>query len=279
MSLCHKKQLDKNIDATQNKHIVFEKKSVCFYICCFYRLYLFSKTCLKLCFLVYFFPSKFVVKSAFGLWSHTCHIYHIIAVYMIVWYYKHHLWIVWYQGIILQTLIAYFDLWIKWMCRYDILREISMNQWWPSLVMHICHSATRSVMWHWNWMLTLELSVKQENIFAFQISIWHWKITGHWVFYTWGKNTPSTLHTVNTMPANAWAPATMVFISCTRNILGLDSIWRYHLASIRNPLMEIQWSWYYLISTMGFSWLVRQHLYIEMVGISHHRLIIMYLIA
>ena len=77
-----------------------------------------------------------------------------------VWYYRHHLWIVWYQGIISQTLIAYFDLWIKWICGYDILWGISMNQWWPSLVMHICHSAPLSVMWHWNWMVTLELSEK-----------------------------------------------------------------------------------------------------------------------
>ena len=41
-----------------------------------------------------------------------------------------------------------------------------------------------------------------------------------------------------------------------------DSVWRCHLTSIRNPIVEIRRSYDRLISTMGFLILVR-HLYIE----------------
>ena len=51
--------------------------------------------------------------------------------------------------------------------------------------------------------------------------------------------------------------------------LGADSIKRYHLTSIGNPIVEIRRSYDRLISTMGFPILVRWHLYIESeVGIS-----------
>ena len=42
-----------------------------------------------------------------------------------------------------------------------------------------------------------------------------------------------------------------------------DSIKRFHLTSIGNPIMEIRRSYDRLISTMGFPILVRRHLYIE----------------
>ena len=45
--------------------------------------------------------------------------------------------------------------------------------------------------------------------------------------------------------------------------LGADSIKRYHLTSIGNPIVEIRRSYDRLISTMGFPILVRWHLYIE----------------
>ena len=45
--------------------------------------------------------------------------------------------------------------------------------------------------------------------------------------------------------------------------LGADSIQRYHLTSIGNPIVEIRRSYDHLISTMGFPILVRWHLYIE----------------
>ena len=45
--------------------------------------------------------------------------------------------------------------------------------------------------------------------------------------------------------------------------LGPDSIWRCHLTSIGNLIMEIRRSYDRLISTMGFPILVRWHLYIE----------------
>ena len=44
---------------------------------------------------------------------------------------------------------------------------------------------------------------------------------------------------------------------------GPDSIQRWHLASIGNPIVEIRRSYDPLISTMGFPILVRWHLYIE----------------
>ena len=47
------------------------------------------------------------------------------------------------------------------------------------------------------------------------------------------------------------------------SILGLDSIWRWHLTSIGNPIVEIRRSYERLISTMGFPILVRWQLYIE----------------
>ena len=40
------------------------------------------------------------------------------------------------------------------------------------------------------------------------------------------------------------------------------SIWRCHLISIENPIVEIRQSYYRLISTMGFPIVVRCHLYI-----------------
>ena len=46
-------------------------------------------------------------------------------------------------------------------------------------------------------------------------------------------------------------------------LLGPDSIWRCHLTSIGNLVMEIRRSYGRLISTMGFPILVRWHLYIE----------------
>ena len=45
--------------------------------------------------------------------------------------------------------------------------------------------------------------------------------------------------------------------------LGLDSIWRWHLTSIGNPIVEIRRSYNRLIPTMGFPILVRRQLYIE----------------
>ena len=45
--------------------------------------------------------------------------------------------------------------------------------------------------------------------------------------------------------------------------LGLDSIKRWHLTSIENPIMEIRRSYDRLISTMGFPILVEWHLYFE----------------
>ena len=42
-----------------------------------------------------------------------------------------------------------------------------------------------------------------------------------------------------------------------------DSIQRWYLTSISNPIVEIRWSYDHLISTMGFPMLVRRHLYIE----------------
>ena len=45
--------------------------------------------------------------------------------------------------------------------------------------------------------------------------------------------------------------------------LGPESIWRWHLTSIGNPIVEIRRSYDRLISTMGFPILVRWHLYIE----------------
>ena len=46
-------------------------------------------------------------------------------------------------------------------------------------------------------------------------------------------------------------------------IQGANSIQRYHLTSIGNPIMEIRRSYDHLISTMGFPILVRWHLHIE----------------
>ena len=51
-------------------------------------------------------------------------------------------------------------------------------------------------------------------------------------------------------------------ITMAAEALGADSIWRYHLTSIGNPIMEISWSYNHLISTMGFPILIRWHLYI-----------------
>ena len=45
--------------------------------------------------------------------------------------------------------------------------------------------------------------------------------------------------------------------------LGPDSIKRWNLTSIGNPIVEIRWSYDCLISTMGFPILGRWHLYIE----------------
>ena len=45
--------------------------------------------------------------------------------------------------------------------------------------------------------------------------------------------------------------------------LGADSIQRYHLTSIGNPIVEIRGSQDHLISTIGFPILVRPHLYTE----------------
>ena len=47
------------------------------------------------------------------------------------------------------------------------------------------------------------------------------------------------------------------------NTLGPDSISRWHLTSIGNPIVEIRRSYDRLISTMGFPILARWHLYIE----------------
>ena len=47
------------------------------------------------------------------------------------------------------------------------------------------------------------------------------------------------------------------------NPLGPDSIKRYRLTSIGNPIVEIRRSYDHLISTMGFPILVRWYLYIE----------------
>ena len=44
---------------------------------------------------------------------------------------------------------------------------------------------------------------------------------------------------------------------------GADSIKRYHLTSIGNPIVEIRRSYEHLISTMRFPILLRQHIYIE----------------
>ena len=46
-------------------------------------------------------------------------------------------------------------------------------------------------------------------------------------------------------------------------VLGADSIWRCHLTSIGNPIVEIRRYYDCLISTMGFPIPVRQHLHIE----------------
>ena len=46
--------------------------------------------------------------------------------------------------------------------------------------------------------------------------------------------------------------------------LGVDSIKRFHLTSMWNPIVEIRRSYDRLISTMGFPILVRRHLYIEL---------------
>ena len=51
--------------------------------------------------------------------------------------------------------------------------------------------------------------------------------------------------------------------SVLADALGPDSIYRWHLTSIGNPIMEIRQSYDRLISTMGFPILVRCHLYIE----------------
>ena len=45
--------------------------------------------------------------------------------------------------------------------------------------------------------------------------------------------------------------------------LGPDSIQRWHLTSIGNPIVKIRRSYDRLISTMGFPVLVRWHIYIE----------------
>ena len=45
--------------------------------------------------------------------------------------------------------------------------------------------------------------------------------------------------------------------------LGADSLKRYHLTTIGNPIVEIRRSYDRLISTMGFPILTRWHLYIE----------------
>ena len=45
---------------------------------------------------------------------------------------------------------------------------------------------------------------------------------------------------------------------------GPDSILRWHLTNIRNPIVKIRWSYDRLISTMGFPILIRWHLYIEL---------------
>ena len=46
-------------------------------------------------------------------------------------------------------------------------------------------------------------------------------------------------------------------------ILGLDSLYRWRLTSVGNPIVEIRRSYDRLISTMGFPILVRRQLYIE----------------
>ena len=45
--------------------------------------------------------------------------------------------------------------------------------------------------------------------------------------------------------------------------LEVGSIQRGHLTTIRNPIVDIRWSYHHLISTMGFPILARWHLYIE----------------
>ena len=53
-------------------------------------------------------------------------------------------------------------------------------------------------------------------------------------------------------------------------VLGPDSIKRWHLANIGNPIVEIRRSCDRLISTMGFPILVRRHLYIGSGPRLHH---------
>ena len=55
----------------------------------------------------------------------------------------------------------------------------------------------------------------------------------------------------------------IVFNRGRDNLLGAESIQRWHLTSIGNPIMEIRRSYDRLISIMGFPILVRWRLYIE----------------
>ena len=55
-----------------------------------------------------------------------------------------------------------------------------------------------------------------------------------------------------------------VLINVATDAKGADSVQRWHLTSIGNPIVEIRRSHDRLISTMGFPILVRWHLYIEL---------------
>ena len=50
---------------------------------------------------------------------------------------------------------------------------------------------------------------------------------------------------------------------CMLIVLGADSISKFHITGIGNPIWEIRRSYDRLISTLGFSLLVRWHIYIE----------------
>ena len=52
-------------------------------------------------------------------------------------------------------------------------------------------------------------------------------------------------------------------IKVRKDVLGPDSISRCHLTSTGNPILEIRRFYDHLISKVGFSILVRRHLYIE----------------
>ena len=78
------------------------------------------------------------------------------------------------------------------------------------------------------------------------------------------------LNTTSLVPAQRWPRSRTQFLghNVFFNIsvykpLGPDSIWRWHLTGIGNPIVEIRRSYDRLISTMGFPIPVRRHLYIE----------------